>query len=148
MLKGLEFDVNEIFQIFDSDKDGYLDNDQFSDAIRVAGLNPSDAEIKEILAEVALETQSFISCDEFVKAYNLLKIGNNIDVQEVKNIYSLTGNNTGKITFEELKKILCGEGEPLTDEQADKIICDFDKNGDGFIDLDELIRGLIKVEYH
>ena len=76
MLKGLEFDVNEIFQIFDSDKDGYLDNDQFSDAIRVAGLNPSDAEIKEILAEVALETQSFISCDEFVKAYNLLKIGN------------------------------------------------------------------------
>ena len=49
-------------------------------------------------------------------------------------------NGDGKISKDELKSVLMGDGASLTnDEEIDAIIKKVDKNGDGVIDYNELI---------
>ena len=42
----------EIFDIFDSDRGGYIEEEEIRDVMRTMGQNPTEEEIKNILFEV------------------------------------------------------------------------------------------------
>ncbi|OMJ82999.1 hypothetical protein SteCoe_16147 [Stentor coeruleus] len=52
-------------------------------------------------------------------------------------------NNDGFITSEELKNILLYGEERLTEEEADSIIKEFDKNEDGKVSIKEFLEGAL-----
>eukprot|EP00343_Euplotes_focardii_P002884 CAMPEP_0205804978 /NCGR_PEP_ID=MMETSP0205-20121125/8038_1 /ASSEMBLY_ACC=CAM_ASM_000278 /TAXON_ID=36767 /ORGANISM="Euplotes focardii, Strain TN1" /LENGTH=75 /DNA_ID=CAMNT_0053075409 /DNA_START=420 /DNA_END=647 /DNA_ORIENTATION=- len=60
---------------------------------------------------------------------------------EIKEAFTLFDkDNNGKITASELKKALTTWGEKLTDDQVCEFIEDADTNGDGELDITELVR--------
>ena len=49
-------------------------------------------------------------------------------------------NHDGQVTKEELKKLLQGLGEEVTDEIVDEMINIADENGDGKVNFDEFCK--------
>lgn len=53
-------------------------------------------------------------------------------------------DNTGKISFRNLKRVCMELGETLTDEEMQEMIDEADRDGDGFINEDEFFRVMKK----
>jgi Ca2+-binding EF-hand superfamily protein len=58
-------ELREAFQLFDNDGDGFITMNELGSVMRSLGKNPSDAELREILAVSSLKKDStFWSYDE------------------------------------------------------------------------------------
>ena len=135
--------LKEVFDILDKDHNGYLNLMEFGNAVRAIGLNPTESEITEILKENDMDRDGVISFDEFNKMYRMVKIGHEFDKNEAQNIYEMYSDKTGgTITVNQFREILKGEGEPLTDEQIEIIIKDFDSDDTGILNLKDLVEVL------
>lgn len=53
-------------------------------------------------------------------------------------------NHDGKISFEELKKMMGSMGQACDDEEAKKIMASADKDGNGYIDFEEFVKVMQK----
>jgi calmodulin len=138
-------EIKAVFDIIDKDKTGSLDISEFPYAIRALGLNPTESEIKEAFIGSDTNNDGMITYEEFLKLYNIVKLGNESAIQDVQEIYKLcVAEDSEHITADDLVKILTGIGEPLTKEEAEIIVRDFDVNRNGKIKLDNLIQGMLK----
>ena len=54
-------------------------------------------------------------------------------------------DETGKITFKNLKRVCKELGESLTDEELQEMIDEADRDGDGEINQDEFLRVMRKT---
>jgi centrin-1 len=54
-------------------------------------------------------------------------------------------DNTGKISFKNLKRVARELGENLTDEELQEMIDEADKDGDGEVNEDEFLRIMKKT---
>ena len=141
-------ELKTIFDFFDKDHSGTLNPSEFPDAVRALGLNPTSKELVEILREADKDNDGVINFEEFQQLYSFVKIGQDHDKEDVAGILdSLNFSSGGVISVDELKNILSGEGEPLTDREIRKIIREFDKNKLGMINLQELVNTMMGHEY-
>ena len=61
-----------------------------------------------------------------------------IDTVECTQVFDT--DNSGKISAQELKKVMANLGENLTDEEIDEMIREADTDGDGEVDYDEFVK--------
>ena len=52
----------------------------------------------------------------------------------------MDADGNGEVTKDELKTLLKGLGEEVTDEVVDEMIAIADENGDGKVDFEEFVR--------
>lgn len=65
--------------------------------------------------------------------------------EEIRKIFELfDDDNTGKISFRNLKRVCTELGETLTDEEMKEMIDEADRDGDGLINEDEFFRVMKK----
>ncbi|OAD61487.1 Centrin-1 [Eufriesea mexicana] len=57
-------------------------------------------------------------------------------------------DNTGKISFKNLKRVATELGENLTDEELQEMIDEADKDGDGEISQEEFLRIMKKTSLY
>lgn len=65
------------------------------------------------------------------------------NLKQAFDLFDLDAN--GYITPRELKHILGNKDQEIKDEEWEKLIEDFDKNGDGMINFDEFKRMMITL---
>lgn len=138
-------DIKEAFDLFDPDGTGKIATRELKVAIRALGFEPTREEIRKLIANVDPEGLGKLSFDEFLDLMSV-KMGEKDSKDEVLKAFKLfDDDNTGKITFKNLKRVAKELGENLTDEELQEMIEEADRDGDGEISQEEFLRVMKKT---
>ena len=103
------------------------------------GFEPTKDELASMLASVA-SPDGALDYDDFA-ALVAQKIATRDPVDELRKAFRLfDADETGRISFANLKRVAKELGEPLTDDELREMIDEADRDGDGEVDEAEFVR--------
>ena len=138
-------EIKEAFDLFDTDGSGSIDAKELKVAMRALGFEPKKEEIQKMIADVDTDGSGQIEWEEFLKMMTQ-KILNRDPMEEIKKAFKLfDDDNTGKITFKNLKRVAKELGEKITDEELQEMIDEADRDGDGEVNEEDFIRIMKKT---
>jgi len=137
-----EQDIKEAFEVFDTDKDGYILAEEIATVIRALGKCPYQTDVKEIVAEAGEGKKvDFRSFSNFYKK----KFKKPQDLErDMRNAFSaLDKDGQGTVLEAELRQILGTLGEALSAEEVDLLMRDCEADSDGQIRYDKFVDLLV-----
>eukprot|EP00919_Chromeraceae_sp_WS-2016_P015488 GHVR01036487.1.p1 GENE.GHVR01036487.1~~GHVR01036487.1.p1 ORF type:complete len:185 (+),score=36.89 GHVR01036487.1:95-649(+) len=155
--------IKEAFDLFDTDGTGTIDAKELKVALQALGFEPRKEELKRLVNEVdrgnresggakALagagnvgpgQTAQVLDFNDFLEIMTL-KMSEKDSKEQVQKAYRLFAGPSGKISFEDLKRVALELGEGMSDEELREMIREADKNEDGEVDQEEFLRILRK----
>lgn len=133
-------EIKEAFDLFDSEKTGKIDYHELKVAMRALGFEVKKADVLELMRNYDRHQHGYIGYDDFREILTE-RIANQDPVEEISKAFRLfDDDDTGKISFRNLKRIARELGEKLADEELQAMIDEFDKDRDGEINEDEFIN--------
>lgn len=138
-------EIKEAFDLFDTDGSGSIDAKELKVAMRALGFEPKKEEIQKMIQDVDTDGSGQIEWEEFLKMMTT-KLLNRDPMEEIKKAFKLfDDDNTGKISFKNLKRVAKELGEKITDEELQEMIDEADRDGDGEVNEDDFIRIMKKT---
>uniref|UniRef100_A0A9L0S885 Centrin 1 n=1 Tax=Equus caballus TaxID=9796 RepID=A0A9L0S885_HORSE len=125
-------EVREAFDLFDANGSGTIDV----------------KELKKMISEVDKEGTGKISFNDFL-AVMTQKMAEKDTKEEILKAFRLFDDDeTGKISFKNLKRVANELGENLTDEELQEMIDEADRDGDGEVNQEEFLRIMKKTNLY
>lgn len=138
-------EIKEAFDLFDTDKSGQIDAKELKIAMRALGFEPSKEEIRQMIADADKDGSGMIEYPEFLELMTI-KLGTRDGREEMIKAFRLFDDDeTGKISFKNLKRVAQELGEKISDEELHEMIEEADRDGDGEISQDEFLHVMKKV---
>ncbi|KAJ3391377.1 Centrin-1 [Entophlyctis sp. JEL0112] len=138
-------EIREAFDLFDTDGSGTIDVKELKVAMRALGFEPKKEEIKKMIDGIDKSGSGTIDFNEFL-ALMTAKMAEKDSREEIRKAFRLFDDDeTGRITFKNLKRVAKELGENLTDEELQEMIDEADRDGDGEINEDEFFRIMRKT---
>ncbi|XP_032684661.1 caltractin isoform X2 [Odontomachus brunneus] len=138
-------DIKEAFDLFDPDGTGKIATKELKVAIRALGIEPTKEELKKLMTDADPDGVGKLSFEEFLDIMTI-KMSEKDSKEEVLRAFRLfDDDDTGKISFKNLKRVANELGETLTDEEIQEMIDEADKDGDGEISQEEFLRIMRKA---
>ncbi|XP_039527251.1 troponin C type 1a (slow) isoform X1 [Pimephales promelas] len=138
------------FDIFIQDaEDGCISTKELGKVMRMLGQNPTPEELQEMIDEVDEDGSGTVDFEEFlVMMVRCMKDDSKgKSEEELAELFRMFDKNTdGYIDLDELKLMLEGTGETITEDDIEELMRDGDKNNDGKIDYDEFLEFMKGVE--
>ena len=137
-------DMKSAFDYFDKNHSGRINVSELAGAMKNIGRNPSDQEIKDMMSTVDQDSDGFLGFDEFVMIMGTkskFPISQDEELREQFRMFDLNGD--GVVTKDELKKVLSGMGEMMTEADVAEMLTKWDLNGDGVIDYQEFVQAML-----
>ena len=132
------YEIKEAFNLFDTDKSGTIDVQEFKDALNNLGLDDNNGAFIQLLDNVDANKSGKVDFDEFV---NLLTVhGSDLTTKEdLERVYTyFLGDDKGdKIDINHLRDVCELLGEKLSDEELEEMIFRADVDKDGKVSFDE-----------
>merc|ERR1711931_34187 len=139
-------EIREAFDLFDTDGTGTINIKELKVALRALGFEPKKEELKILIQEVDADTNGSIDFNDFLKIMSQ-KMNERDPKDEILKAFKLFDDDqTGKISFKNLKAIAKQLGENLTDEELQEMIDEADMDGDGEVNESEFLRMMKKTE--
>lgn len=134
-------EYRDAFDIFAGTK-AFVNRKELKHILRSVGVDVR----KETLARLQIGRTGPMDFDEFLAL--MTQIINEKDIQEeMMKAFSLFDiNSTGKITFENLKRVSEQLGEIISDDELQRMIREADLDNDGAVDASEFVRVMKKTE--
>ncbi|RZF33010.1 hypothetical protein LSTR_LSTR006264, partial [Laodelphax striatellus] len=137
--------LKRAFDAFAQSK-GYIECDTVGTILQMLGHEPSESELKKIIAEVDADGSGQLEFEEFVElAAGFLGEEEHEDaaamqeeLREAFRLYDKEGN--GYITTDVLREILKELDDKITSEDLDMMIEEIDSDGSGTVDFDEFME--------
>jgi len=137
--------IKEAFDLFDTDGSGSIDSKELKVAMRALGFEPKKEEIQKMISDVDDDGSGSIEYEEFLKMMTH-KILNRDPKDEILKAFRLFDDDeTGKISFKNLKRVAKELGERMTDEELQEMIDEADRDGDGEVNEEEFLRIMKKT---
>ena len=137
-------EVREAFNLFDTEGRGQIDIKELKAAFRALGFQVKKAEIRRMMQDVDKESSAIVPFDDFVEMATP-KLQSRDTREEIMKVFALFDDDqTGAISFRNLKRVANELGENLTDEELQEMIDEADRDGDGMINEDEFFRVMKK----
>merc|ERR1711997_1236936 len=133
-------EYKEAFALFDKTGDGAIGSDMIGTVIRSLGGSPTEAELKQMIANVLEGKDSNkITFPEFLTmmAQTIQYKDNEEEVREAFRVFDK--EKTGFISAAELRHIMTNLGEKLSEEEADEMIKEADPDQNGQINYEEFV---------
>lgn len=131
--------MRQVFDKFDTNKDGKISQDEYNSALNVLGKGISKAEMAKSFRFIDTDKDGYIDFKEFIEMMH--DVGDNRvkknDIQAAFQLFDLNGDK--KISAEELMEVLRKMGEKYSLDSCRKMIRGVDADGDGLIDMDEFM---------
>ncbi|KAI8589219.1 centrin-1 [Geranomyces variabilis] len=138
-------EIREAFDLFDTDGSGTIDTKELKVAMRALGFEPKKEELKKMVAEVDRTGSGVIDFNDFLELMTSKMSEKDTREEIVKAFRLFDDDDTGKISFKNLKRVAKELGENLTDEELQEMIDEADRDGDGEISQEEFLRIMKKT---
>ena len=150
MVYSNNINVAGVFSSFDKNMNGYLNRNEFREAIESLRVNLNTYEIETLLGVADINKDGKISIQEFVefiepsqhieRVFRKLLRTCGVSIQDLYNM--IDSNQDGFITKEEFNKLMRGFSIPLTSSETNKLFQMLDSNKDGRLNIREFLSGL------
>ena len=141
-------EIREAFDLFDSDGSGAIDAKELKVAMRALGFEPSKQEIRNMIAEADTDGSGMIDFQEFEKLMTV-KLGQRDSHEEMLKAFRLFDDDeSGYVTFKNLKRIAMELGESISDEELQEMIDEADRSGQGKVSQDDFCRIMKKTNLY
>merc|ERR1712023_251331 len=141
-------EIREAFDLFDTDGSGTIDAKELKVAMRALGFEPKKEEIKKMISDIDKDGSGTIDFNEFLEMMTA-KMGEKDSREEILKAFRLFDDDeTGKITFRNLKRVAKELCEFMTDEELQEMIDEADRDGDGEISEEEFLRIMKKTSLY
>lgn len=108
--------------------------------MRALGFEPKKEEIRKMIADIDKCGDGQINFEEFL-AMMTVKMGQRDSREEMIKAFRLFDDDeTGRISFQNLKRVANDLGENLTDEELQEMIDEADREGTGEVSLEDFMR--------
>lgn len=136
-------DLEDAFFMFDFDKDKKIETSEIGVVVRSVGLNPTEAELKEIISDVngiGGKVDVATLSQLIVKRVRDLKT----TAEELKDAFQVFDKQgTGYLSVHDLRLSLTTLGERLTEEELDELVREVDQDGEGMVNYEDVVRVLL-----
>uniref|UniRef100_A0A7S4RL91 EF-hand domain-containing protein n=1 Tax=Alexandrium monilatum TaxID=311494 RepID=A0A7S4RL91_9DINO len=137
-------ELREAFNLFDTEHSGTIDARELKAALRALGFEVKKEDVRRMLADISKDPSQPIDFNDFCDMMRGRMPDKNSRA-EIDKVFALFDEDeTGKISFRNLKRIAQELGESLTDEELQEMIEEADRDGDGLINPDEFYRVMRK----
>eukprot|EP01135_Chromosphaera_perkinsii_P010044 Nk52_evm79s1992 gene=Nk52_evmTU79s1992 len=132
-------EIKEAFELFDTDKDGFIDYHELKVAMRALGFDVKKADVLKVMREHDREDTGRIGFQEFFDAMVERILQRNPMDEIIKAFKLFDDDDSGKINLRNMRRVARELGENMTDEELQAMIDEFDKDGDGEINEEEFV---------
>merc|ERR1711881_118997 len=133
-------EIREAFDLFDTDGSGAIDAKELKVAMRALGFEPKKEEVKKMISDIDKDGDGTIDFDEFMMMMTA-KMGEKDSREEIIKAFRLFDDDeTGRISFKNLKRVAKELGETMTDEELQEMVDEADRDGDGELNEEEFLR--------
>ncbi|KAL5039421.1 hypothetical protein RTP6_006584 [Batrachochytrium dendrobatidis] len=141
-------EIREAFDLFDTDGSGTIDVKELKVAMRALGFEPKKEEVKKMVQDIDKSGSGIIDFNEFLELMTA-KMAEKDSKEEILKAFKLFDDDeTGKISFKNLKRVAKELGENLTDEELQEMIDEADRDGDGEINEEDFLRIMKKTNLY
>ncbi|OWF37243.1 Centrin-1 [Mizuhopecten yessoensis] len=141
-------EIREAFDLFDTDGSGTIDAKELKVAMRALGFEPKKEEIKKMISDIDREGTGTIDFNEFLMLMTQKMSEKDVKEEILKAFRLFDDDDTGKISFKNLKRVAKELGESLTDEELQEMIDEADRDGDGEINETEFLKIMKKTSLY
>lgn len=141
-------DIKEAFDLFDTEGTGVIDLKELKVAIRALGFEPKKEEIKKMIADIDKEGSGKISFSDFLQLMTMKMSEKDSNEEILKAFRLFDDDDTGTISFKNLKRVAKELGENLSDEELREMIDEADLDGDGEVNQEEFLRIMKKTSLY
>lgn len=140
-----KLEIKEAFDLFDTNGTGRIDAKELKVAMRALGFEPKKEDIRKIISDVDQDGSGTIDFNDFLDIMTI-KMSERDPKEEILKAFRLFDDDeTGKISFKNLKRVAKELGENITDEEIQEMIDEADRDGDGEINEEEFMRIMKKT---
>ena len=113
--------------------------------MRALGFEPKKEEIKKMIQDMDKHGSGTIDFNEFLELMTA-KMAEKDSREEILKAFKLfDDDDTGRISFKNLKRVAKELGENLTDEEIQEMIDEADRDGDGEVNEEDFLRIMKKT---
>ena len=126
------------FNLFDTDKDGFLKPKDFLKVLDQVGIKLNEANMKEMMNSLSSnENGNNISIKDFVAFVNsrMKNVESEEEILEMFKIFDKKGS--GKVSIGDIRSVLEDIDEPVSQQELEYLMITWDKNKDGYLDFAE-----------
>jgi centrin-1 len=137
-------ELREAFNLFDTEHSGTIDARELKAALRALGFEVKKEDVRRMLNDVGKDASQPIDFNDFQEMMRGRMPDKN-SREEINKVFALFDEDeTGKISFRNLRNISKELGETLTDDELQEMIEEADRDGDGLINPEEFYRVMRK----
>merc|ERR1712028_180912 len=141
-------EIREAFDLFDTDGSGTIDAKELKVGMRALGFEPKKEEIQKMISDIDKDGNGDIDFEEFLGMMTA-KMGERDSREEILKAFRLFDDDeTGKISFKNLKRVAKELGENMTDDELMEMIEEADRDGDNEINEEEFFRIMKKTNLY
>ncbi|XP_051844748.1 calmodulin-like protein 6 [Antechinus flavipes] len=126
--------------MFDEEGNGLVKTSELERLMSLLGINPTKSELGSMAKEVDKDNKGTFNCDGFLSLMGIYhEKAKNQDVELRAAFKVFDKDAKGYIDWDTLKYVLMNAGEPLNEVEAEQMMKEADKDGDGTIDYEEFV---------
>ena len=122
-----------------------IDAKELKVAMRALGFEPKKEEIRKMIADADRDGSGVIDFPEFLDMMTQKMAERDPRDEMLKAFRLFDDDETGRISFKNLKRVAKELGENMTDDEIQEMIDEADRDGDGEIGEDEFMRIMKKT---
>ncbi|XP_054857491.1 calmodulin-like protein 6 [Eublepharis macularius] len=129
-----------IFEMFDEEGNGLVKTDELERLMSLIGINPTKRELATMAKDADKESKGTFNCDAFLVLMGIYHEKAKNQDEELRAAFKVFDKeHKGYIEWDTLKYVLMNAGEPLNEQEAELMMKEADKDGDGTIDYEEFV---------
>jgi len=137
-------EIKEAFDLFDMDGSGKIDAKELKVAMRALGFEPKKEEIKKMISGID-NGSGKIDFNDFLQLMTAKMSEKDSHAEIMKAFRLFDEDDTGFITFANLKRVAKDLGESMTDEELREMIEEADRSNSGQISKEDFLRIMKKT---
>ena len=136
-------EYTEVFNLFDKEEKGKIDSKEIASIVRALGLNPSEAQVAELIKKADPSGSGSIGVDAVFNVMEGHGIENDSEEVILESFKIFDNKGKGKIAATELTAICRNMGEPFTDEEAEQMMAMMDIDDSGDVDYADWLKTML-----